>query len=109
LAANLTDEVHAEIAAGYKDRDGDDADDGEISSEGIQGSVWAIMGGIYYDPVPQLTIGVEAEYYVNTASAKLTCVSGAENACGEAEIGDAAKINLQSDNFVLDFTGVWRF
>jgi hypothetical protein len=109
LAVNLTDEVHAEIAAGYKDRDGDDADDGEISSEGIQGSVWAIMGGIYYDPVPQLTIGVEAEYYVNTASAKLTCVSGAENACGEAEIGDAAKINLQSDNFVLDFTGVWRF
>ena len=46
---NLSDEVHAEFGAGWKDYEGDV-------------TVLGIMSGIYYQPVDQLTIGLEAEY-----------------------------------------------
>ncbi len=50
---NLSDEIHAELGAGYKNYE-----DGDVT-------VMGIMAGIYYQPVDQLTIGLEAEY-VNT-------------------------------------------
>ncbi len=46
-SVNLSDEVHAEVAFGHTD---DDA------------NTDAVLAGIYYDPVSQLTIGLEAEY-----------------------------------------------
>jgi len=106
-SVNLTEEVHAEIGAGYKSRSGDDYDDGEVSSDGLDGNHWGILGGIYYDPVAQLTIGVEAEYYVNENSYTLTCVDAA--GCGQAPQGAQAEIEGTSDNFTLDFVSVWRF
>jgi hypothetical protein len=46
---NLSDTSHIEAAYGYKDYDNG-------------GDVNAFLVGLYYDPVDQLTIGVEAEY-----------------------------------------------
>jgi hypothetical protein len=46
---NLSDSAHAEIGVGYKDYDGD-------------ADVFGVMGGLYYHPVDQLTIGLEAEW-----------------------------------------------
>jgi len=106
-SVNLTEEVHAEIGAGYKSRSGDDYDDGEVSSDGLDGNHWGILGGIYYDPVAQLTIGVEAEYYVNENSYTLTCVDA--TGCGQAPQGAQAEIDGTNDNFTLDFVSVWRF
>ena len=106
-SVNLTEEVHAEIGAGYKSRSGDDYDDGEVSSDGLDGNHWGILGGIYYDPVAQLTIGVEAEYYVNENSYTLTCVD--DTGCGNAPEDAQAQIEGTNDNFTLDFVSVWRF
>ena len=106
-SVNLTEEVHAEIGAGYKSRSGDDYDDDEVSSDGLDGNHWGILGGIYYDPVAQLTIGVEAEYYVNENSYTLTCVD--DTGCGNFPKGSQAEIEGTSDNFTLDFVSVWRF
>ena len=106
-SVNLTEEVHAEIGAGYKSRSGDDYDDGEVSSDGLDGNHWGILGGIYYDPVAQLTIGVEAEYYVNNNSYTLTCVD--DTGCGNAPEGAQAQIEGTNDNFTLDLVSVWRF
>ena len=50
-SANLSETVHAELGAGYKHY-----------SAGAVNTVSSVLGGIYYDPVSQLTIGLEAEY-----------------------------------------------
>jgi hypothetical protein len=50
---NLSDTSHIEVAYGHKDYD---------LSGGGDYQVDAFLAGIYYDPVDQLTIGVEAEY-----------------------------------------------
>ena len=47
-SVNLSDEIHAEIAGGYKEYDSHD--------------VTAALAGVYYDPVSQLTIGLEGEW-----------------------------------------------
>jgi hypothetical protein len=47
---NLSDTSHIEVAYGHKDYDEDDY------------TVDSFLAGIYYDPVDQLTIGLEAEY-----------------------------------------------
>lgn len=50
---NLSDEIHMELGAGYKSYD---------FAGGVDMEVFAVMGGLYYSPVDQLTIGLEAEY-----------------------------------------------
>jgi hypothetical protein len=52
-SANLSDAIHAEVGFGYKDYD--NAALGFVDNYGV-------LAGIYYDPVSQLTIGLEAEY-----------------------------------------------
>jgi opacity protein-like surface antigen len=47
---NISDSAHAELGVGYKDYE-----DGDLT-------VFGVMGGLYYHPVDQLTIGLEAEY-----------------------------------------------
>ena len=36
---------------------------------------WAVLGGIYYDPVPQLTLGLEAEWYTTETELELSLLS----------------------------------
>ena len=54
LSANLSDAIHGELGAGYKTYD--------ISNGIPDRDIWSVMGGLYYEPVSQLTIGLEAEY-----------------------------------------------
>jgi hypothetical protein len=62
VSSHLTDEVHVELGAGYVSRENKDLqfDDGV----GLLGNsdYWEAGGGLYYTPVDQLTIGVEASY-----------------------------------------------
>lgn len=70
---NLTDAVRAELAGGY-------------TSDDIAGDeVWGVLAGIYYEPVSQLRLGLEAEWF-NTDSA----------------LGD-------DDTVVVDFVTRWSF
>jgi hypothetical protein len=55
-SANLTDAVHAELGFNIVDADGDALDQSSV------------LAGIYYDPVSQLTLGLEGEYIDNDAA-----------------------------------------
>lgn len=52
---NLSDTSHIEVAYGHKDFSNSPTPAGNRTID-------AVLAGIYYDPVDQLTIGVEAEY-----------------------------------------------
>ena len=80
LSANLSDTVHAEIAYGMKEYD-EDVSAGTIFTGGVDNQ--GILAGIYYEPVSQLTLGLEGEYR-------------------DPDGGD-------NDILTLDFVSVWRF
>lgn len=65
-SANLSDSVHAEIAYGYSHWSGFQNQNGAGAAwlmGNIGGNTHAALAGIYYDPVSQLTIGLEGEWY----------------------------------------------
>ena len=72
---NLSDSVHAEFGASYAEYD-------DIDTE-----VWEAIAGIYYDPVSQLTLGIEADY-----------AEGLEEFYG-----------FDDEFLTVDFVTVWRF
>jgi hypothetical protein len=105
---NLTDEVHAELGAGYKNRDGDDFSVETCCtdtwlSDGVDYETWGVLAGIYYTPVDQLTIGLEGEWYTVEDSATLdeTDPNGTE--------WDRVKYDGSSDTYSVDLVAVWRF
>lgn len=70
-SVNLSDEVHAEVAYGHTDYNDRNY------------TVDAVLAGIYYDPVAQLTIGLEGEYimdgsYTKTSRANASGVDRAQ-------------------------------
>lgn len=65
LSANLSDSVHAEIAYGMKEYD-EDLTAGAIPTGAVDND--GILAGIYYEPVSQLTLGLEGEYRNPTGS-----------------------------------------
>ena len=113
-SANLSDSVHAEVGAGYKHRQTDGHDflssplDADIAdnwkSNGIDYNTWGILGGVYYTPVDQLTIGLEGEWYTQEASqsVKNKATTG-ENA------GYKWSLDASTDNWTVDLVSVWRF
>ena len=109
---NLSDEIHAELGAGYKKREGDDFDVSTVgtfspdpgvdwSSDGVEYDTYALMGGIYYTPVDQLTIGVEAEWYTTSADFSLTDDTPGSN--------QEIKFERDTDTYSIDLVSVWRF
>jgi len=104
---NLTDEVHAELGAGYKSREGDsfsvEAFGDTWLSDGVDYETWGILAGIYYTPVDQLTIGLEGEWYTVDSSATLdeTDANGTE--------WDQVRFDGNSDTYSVDLVAVWRF
>ncbi len=103
-SANLSDAVHAEVGLGYKHRQTDSRTDfneggDELRASGIDYNTWAILGGVYYTPVDQLTIGLEGEWYTTSYSGSIKNVDAEE------------KIDLDSssDNWSIDLVSVWRF
>ncbi|MCA3560660.1 MAG: hypothetical protein IOC82_06470 [Aestuariivirga sp.] len=111
--ANLSDAVHAEFGAGYKHREGDSHDGATFTTEdgpetpwkysGFDYDTWALLGGVYYTPVDQLTIGLEGEWYTTDIS---TTRTGQVDT--EAE-GLRDKIESSNDNWTIDLVSVWRF
>jgi len=115
-SANLSDTVHAEVAAGYKHREGDKNDvSGKLDSnlpaaydptvtwnyQGFDYDTYAFLGGLYYTPVDQLTIGVEGEWYQqNWDFARSTTALG-------ADVKD--KLSYDRENWTVDLVSVWRF
>jgi opacity protein-like surface antigen len=101
-SANLSDAIHAEIGAGYKYREQQD-DSVSLSLDGFSEisdtkvTSWGVLGGIYYDPVDQLTIGVEGEYWSNEIEQTITF-----------DI-NSFDVDATVDNFQVDFVSVWRF
>jgi hypothetical protein len=59
VSANLSDSVHAEVAYGYANWD----DGVNPAGTDFEGDTHAVLAGVYYDPVAQLTIGVEGEWW----------------------------------------------
>ena len=103
-SANLSDAVHAEVGLGYKHRQSDsrsniNADGEEVRASGLDYNTWAILGGVYYTPVDQLTIGLEGEWYTTDSSASVKAV-------GE---GERVDIDASTDNWSVDLVSVWRF
>ena len=110
-SANLSDSVHAEVGAGYKNRQGDShngADFGGTTGvlwkyKGFDYSTWGILGGVYYTPVDQLTIGLEGEWY--TADTKLS----RKGRTGTVAENYRDTLDVSSDNWTVDLVSVWRF
>jgi len=105
-SANLSDAVHAEIAAGYKAREFDNYSDADGDSvNNGQWDQWTVLAGVYYDPVDQLTIGVEGEWISTNRSATLY------DSADPAQQDGAHKYNLDGteESFTVDLVSVWRF
>jgi len=64
LTFNLNDTTRTELGAGYEEADvlnGDfDPETGEFGDHNV--NQWVINGGVYWDPVSQLTLGIQADY-----------------------------------------------
>jgi len=114
---NLTEEVRAELGAGYKNREGDfdlnysDFNRDNWNFDSFDYETYSIMGGLYYNPVDQLTIGVEGEWW--TAD---TSITGREVTVGgdfEVDVDpadqDTVKIDTETTNLLVDFVARWSF
>jgi hypothetical protein len=105
---SLNDEISVELGAGYKNREGDEFDvmtgdekGTQVSwtSEGAEYETFGVIGGIYYEPVDQLTIGVEGEWYTTTTEFDLV----------DEEKTQKAAFERETDTFTAAFVSVWRF
>jgi hypothetical protein len=94
--ANLSDEVSVEFGGGYKSRDFTDVEAGDLDVSGDY-DTWSVAGGIYYQPVEQLTIGVESAYWV----ADWTIENDGATVDTTADVS--------ADSFSIDLVSVWRF
>lgn len=114
LIFNLTDEFSAELGAAYKHRETesgllveDDSYDG-WEFDGADYDTWAIAGGLYYTPVEQLTLGIEAQWQTSETSTSATEIYWYGQYTCESNC-DTVDIDSQTDTWLVDFTGVWRF
>jgi hypothetical protein len=63
VSVNLSEATHAEFAGGYKHRDGNKATYADFTINNVDYNTYAVLAGLYYMPVDQLTIGLEGEWY----------------------------------------------
>jgi hypothetical protein len=105
--ANLSDEFSAEIGVAYTDREGDGFDAIALNnlweSDGVETTQWGILGGVYYTPVDQLTIGVEGEWWTTDSDFSTEYVGGLNSQI------DKVKWETETDNWSVDLIAVWRF
>jgi hypothetical protein len=101
-AFSFTDEIDMEIGAGYKSRDLADVDApaGDLSGDV---TIWSVAGGLYYDPVDQLTIGLEAAWTSTEAELQFD-----QNDDGIDDGGDI-RVGVDETDTTFAFVGIWRF
>jgi hypothetical protein len=102
-SANLSDSVHAEIAYGYRASDsyictGTGAAAGSFCGE-TDARTHAVLAGIYYDPVSQLTIGLEGEWFQTKFDGNT----------GDDLFGTDNQYNAKSTTWQVDLVTVFRF
>lgn len=85
-SVSLSDEFHGELGAGYKNYDGRSTPAGAVT----QDDKLAIMAGLYYTPVDQLTLGIEGEYVDHQDS-------------------NVRRVRDAGDEWFADFVAVWSF
>ena len=106
----LSDEIHAELAAGYKNREGDDFDATDdsarrrligrpMASSTRPMASWRPL----LHPVDQLTIGVEGEWYT-TDDRRASMRRTADTSTTE----DRHRARRR-ETFSVDLVSVWRF
>ncbi len=94
---NLGDQAHIELAGGYKHRKGDQQTYNDYQVSNVDYDTYALMGGLYYTPVAQLTLGLEGEWYTTSTDAN-------------AVKDDLKyKVNDTSDTVWADVVAVWSF
>jgi hypothetical protein len=106
-SASLSDEFSAELGVAYTDREGDEFEvtalGNDWESDGVEYSSWGILGGVYYTPVDQLTIGVEGEWWTTDAEWSTDYVAGVNTGV------DRVEWETETDNWSVDLIAVWRF
>jgi hypothetical protein len=105
MSFGLSDEVSAEIMGGYLSRDFDDVDLNSGTEEDVlsaESDRWGAAAGIYYTPVDQLTVGLEASYTDTTADVDY------DNDNNGAGSGDQ-RLELNAEQLIVDMVAVWRF
>lgn len=94
---NLGETSHVELAAGYKHRDGNQTDYKGYDVTKLDYNTYALMGGLYYTPVSQLTLGLEGEWYTVSTTA-------------EARKDDIRyAVDVDRDTLWVDAVAVWSF
>jgi hypothetical protein len=94
---NLGDKAHMELAGGYKNREGDQSVYKGYAVSDVDYHTYAVLGGLYYTPVDQLTLGLEGEWYTTATD-------------GHAIDKDIKyAVDATSDTLWLDVVAVWSF
>lgn len=106
-SVNLSDEIHAEIAYGYRDNE----DDGSSDTN-------TVLAGIYWDPVPQLTIGLEGEWINYSDYSTTTDVSDYVDPDGTGPLSSPTPVGFtdvefadygETNQWTVDIVSVFRF
>jgi hypothetical protein len=104
IVASLSDSISAELGASYQSLDGS-ADDAHTNSNygdiSIEEETIGVAAGLYYTPVSQLTLGVEASWN-NTETSEVTTA-----ALGGRPLGDWE--TSETDDVGIAFVSVFRF
>lgn len=96
-SVNLSTATHVELAGGYKHREGDQSRYNGYQVSDVEYETYAVLGGLYYSPVSQLTLGFEGEWYTTSTS-------------GDARADDLRyDVRADEDNLWLDAVAVWSF
>lgn len=96
-SVNFTDTTHAEFAGGYKHRDGNTAVYDDFRIDSVDYNTYAAMAGLYYTPVDQLTLGLEAEWYRT------------ETDVTSSDAGTRFRTVDDTDDIWVDGVAVWSF
>jgi len=97
LTFNMNDTTRVELGAGYADA----SNHADTSVD----HAWVVNGGIYWDPVSQLTLGVQADWQEADLNGGKDC--GKNGVCGTG--GDDFDIDDTLDAFTVRFGTWFRF
>lgn len=108
-SASLADDIHAEIGAGYMKRDLDkyvDMDGNYTTGGGW--SQWTALAGLYYNPVQQLTVGIEGEW-IDTSFNDIGYKYDTPPTQAGQQPDYKYDVDVGTTSFTVDFVSVWRF
>lgn len=104
---DVSDEVVAEASVGYISRDFNDVTaDAPFgpweNSWAAESDRWVFAGGLYYNPVEQLTVGLEASYSMVSANLEYDEFDDGTSIYDE-------RLDIDLNTLTVDFVSIWRF